>query len=66
MKVKSFSVGLANGVCDSIKALDKYVLELGDVQIHQLTDTFYPSIAEMIGIGGNPFSPHIVRVVLYD
>ena len=64
MKVRSFFAGLADGVEGAFAILDREVAsELGDVKIHQLTDTFYPKV----DLGDrNKYDPRIVRVVIYN
>lgn len=61
MKVKSFCVGLANGIEWAIEALDKFVSNLGNVQIHQVTDTLYTDTNTDF-----TFSRTIVRVITYS
>ena len=60
--VKSFAVGIMNGLDSSMGKLDNLVAELGDITIHSLTDTYYSYNQEHCPDNG----PSIVRVVVYS
>ena len=62
MKVKSFVVGVAEGVDPSMERLDMMVADLGDVVIHSLVDTVYSA---EVNSSGKPPDERIVRVVIY-
>ncbi len=62
MKVKSFVVGVVEGVDRSMKRLDEQVEQLGDVTIHSVTDTVYSAV---LNRAGRPPDELIVRVVVY-
>jgi hypothetical protein len=67
MKVKSFSVGLANGMSEALNYLDKQVQELGKVNSISVTDTLYSGEIEKFFTGKNECpGPHLVRVVVYS
>jgi len=63
MKVKSFSIGLADGVDQGMETLDKLVAKLGDIDIRSVTDTVYSE--ELSRWSPGPKGPLIVRVVVY-
>lgn len=63
MKVKSFSVGMVNGVDGCLETLDKMVAELGQIEIHSLVDTTYP---EEMSLDGPCPGPRVARVVVYS
>ena len=62
MKVKSFEVGLVNGVGFSMKKLDQCVNELGDINIHSVTDTICPDHVNTLGEAPGA---RIIRVIVY-
>ena len=61
-EVKTFVVGLANGISSSMQRLDELVKGLGSITIQSIVDTPYE---DTIG-GDNPRGPHIIRVVIFQ
>jgi hypothetical protein len=61
MKVKSIVSGVTNGINSAMEHLDAETAALGDITIHNLTDTLFDGRA----IEGNGSSV-IIRVVIYD
>ena len=63
-KVKTFTMGLANGYSDAFARLDELVAGLGEVTIIDVVDTFYPA---MYDIDSAPaFGQTIARRVIYQ
>ena len=62
MKVKTFVVGLVDGVVPSLTRLDECVAELGNVVIHSLVDTVYSADSNSLG---RPPGERIARVIVY-
>ncbi|MDO8743341.1 MAG: hypothetical protein Q7J30_02195 [Candidatus Azambacteria bacterium] len=64
MKVKSFVVGIANGIDGSMMLLDESVAKLGKIKIHSVTDTVIPP-GVVIRTGEKKASALIFRVIVY-
>ena len=61
MPVKTFVVGMANGLRDSMTCLDNDVNQLSGIRIISITDTLYPQ-EQLPSDNG----PKIARVVIYE
>lgn len=68
MKIKSFCIGLANGITSAYEKIDEQVVkEIGDkVVIHSVTDTVYYQSEITKHNDATPLLPHLIRVVVYD
>lgn len=68
MKIKSFHMGLAEGITNAYKRIDKLVFEEigGEVKIHSVTDTVYYQNEITKHNEVSPLLPTLVRVVVYD
>lgn len=63
--VKSFVVGVANGIELSLQRLDELTEVLRASVIHQVTDTYYSGEQEGNYAKDGP-GPRIVRVIIYE
>lgn len=61
MKVKSFSVGIGDGISMSIEKLDEFVKELGNIKIYSIVDTLYPK-----EVSGEKCGVILTRVIVYE
>ena len=65
MRVKSFKVGVANGLTESLEYLDDQVNGLGNITNHSLADKYInDGEGHQFDLGCCP-GPKIVRVVVY-
>jgi len=62
MKAKSFTTGLSGGIEHSMGILDKFVADLGDIVINDITDTVYSA---QLNHNGHPPKAVIVRVITF-
>lgn len=46
MKIKTFVLGTVSGVEFSLKRLDEFVNDLGEIEIVDINDTLYPAELE--------------------
>ena len=68
MKIKSFCIGLADGITSAYQKLDERVVkEIGnEVVIHSVNDTIYYQNEITKHNSATPLLPTLVRVVVYD